>query len=115
MVVGSREEAPFVVFATFDRVENPPQGREGGRRGANGVVRLDTGERLKAKGAQTVPAGAKLVLEMPGGGGYGSPAERSLDEIERDLRKGYISEAAARDQYAVMRGADGFLQRFEPS
>ena len=111
MVVGSREEAPFVVFATFDRVENPPQGREGGRRGANGVVRLDTGERLKAKGAQTVPAGAKLVLEMPGGGGYGNPAERPLEEIERDLRKGYISEAAARDHYGVERGADGGLQR----
>jgi N-methylhydantoinase B len=113
MVVGNREEAPFVVFATFDRVEHPPQGREGGRRGANGVVRLDTGEKLKAKGAQTVPVGAKLVLEMPGGGGYGDPHDRPLAVIERDLKKGYISEAAARDLYGVRFGPDGSLRREE--
>jgi N-methylhydantoinase B len=113
MVVGSREDAPFVVFATFDRVENPPRGREGGRHGAKGVVRLESGERLKAKGAQTVPAGARLVLEMPGGGGYGSSHQRPLSEIERDLRNGYISETCARDLYGVERGADGTLARTE--
>lgn len=113
MVVSNREEAPFVVFATFDRVENPPRGREGARRGANGVVRLESGEKLKAKGAQTVPAGARLVLEMPGGGGYGNPHERTLAEIDRDLVKGYISEVAARDIYGVERGADGKLARSE--
>ena len=111
MVVANREAAPFVVFATFDRVENPARGREGGRNGACGVVRLDSGERLRAKGQQTVPTGAKLVLEMPGGGGYGNPTERPLAAIRDDIEKGYITPSAARDQYGVRCDADGRLVR----
>jgi N-methylhydantoinase B len=57
--------------------------------------------------------GAKLVLEMPGGGGYGDPHDRPLAVIERDLKKGYISEAAARDLYGVRFGPDGSLRREE--
>jgi hypothetical protein len=33
--------------------------------------------------------------------------------IERDLKKGYISEAAARDLYGVRFGPDGSLRREE--
>ena len=111
MVVGSREDAPFVIFATFDRVDNPARGREGGRAGANGAVRLDTGQRLNAKGQQLIPAGAKVVLEMPGGGGYGDPLARPLEEIARDLERGLISWAAAVGDYGVTQAADGRLVR----
>lgn len=111
MVVGNRENAPFVIFATFDRVQNAPRGREGGRNGALGVVRLDTGEILNAKGQQTIPAGARVVLEMPGGGGYGNPAERSLKAIESDLERGYVSWPAAADAYGISRDKTGELVR----
>lgn len=78
--------------AMFDRVEHPARGREGGENGAPGVVRLDDGTRLATKGRQYVPGGKRLVLELPGGGGYGPAAERSAEARAQDLAFEYIRE-----------------------
>ena len=51
--------------------------------GAAGVVRLDDGTEMRPKGWQHVPAGRRLVLELPGGGGYGEPAKRSAEARAR--------------------------------
>jgi N-methylhydantoinase B len=48
------------------------------------VVRLASGKTLKTKGKQIVPAGERLLMELPGGGGYGDPAEREHTLRERD-------------------------------
>ena len=45
-----------------------------------------------------VPPGDRLVVEMPGGGGYGPPATEP-DQVEADLRAGFVSEAAAHELY----------------
>jgi N-methylhydantoinase B len=37
--------------------------------------------------------GERIRLETPGGGGYGSPAERKPERIAEDLRLGYVTEA----------------------
>ncbi len=97
--VGSREDAPFAVFARFERVENPARGRNGGCDGAAGAVRLASGKTLASKGLHVIPAGDRLIAEMPGGGGYGAPAERDPQALARDVRDGYVSPAAARDVY----------------
>lgn len=78
--------------AMFDRVQNPARGRWGGADGARGGVRLDDGSPFDAKGKQLVPAGRHLVLELPGGGGWGDPGLRSAQLVERDRLRGYISE-----------------------
>ena len=70
------EGAPFAVFALFDRIDNPARGRHGGKPGAPGRVSLASGAILKGKGKQIVPAGDRLILELPGGGGLGKPEER---------------------------------------
>ncbi|MBN9435721.1 hydantoinase B/oxoprolinase family protein [Bosea sp. (in: a-proteobacteria)] len=80
----------FHFNAMFDRVAHPARGREGGQDGAPGSVSLDDGTRLQAKGRQHVPAGRRLVLQLPGGGGYGAPAEREKAAAERDLAFGYV-------------------------
>ncbi len=67
------EGAPFAVFALFDRIDYPARGRNGGGDGAPGGIRLADGTRLKGKGKQIVPAGQRLILELPGGGGLGQP------------------------------------------
>jgi N-methylhydantoinase B len=67
------EGAPFAVFALFDRIEHPARGRHGGGDGAPGRVSLASGATLKGKGKQIVPAGDRLILELPGGGGLGKP------------------------------------------
>jgi N-methylhydantoinase B len=104
--VGSRENAPFAVFARFDRVENPPRGRHGGRDGAAGTVALKSGAGLKPKGTHVIPAGERLIVQMPGGGGYGDPAERDPAAVAADLANGYIGAAAARDIYKVAVNGD---------
>jgi N-methylhydantoinase B len=69
--------APFAVFALFDRIDHPARGRAGGADGAPGAIYLASGARLKGKGKQIVPAGERLVLELPGGGGLGRAGRRS--------------------------------------
>jgi len=98
MEVAHSENAPFTISALFDRVKNPARGRGGGKAGAAGRLYLASGKELRGKGRQPVPAGNRLVLEMPGGGGIGDPRERNPESVKADLRAELISkEAAARD------------------
>lgn len=84
----------FDFSAMFDRVAHAPKGRDGGADGAAGSVALDDGTALKPKGWQSVPAGRRLVLELPGGGGYGDPARRSNAARSEDVAKGYVTGEA---------------------
>lgn len=81
----------FDFSAMFDRVNHPAKGRNGGKDGAAGVVALDDGTMLKPKGWQHVPEGRRLVLHLPGGGGYGDPAKRRSDARADDVSKGYVT------------------------
>lgn len=82
----------FDFSAMFDRIRNAPRGRNGGKNGTSGTAMLDDGTKLKPKGWQHVPEGRRLVLHLPGGGGYGDPAKRSAKARANDLSKGYVSE-----------------------
>jgi N-methylhydantoinase B len=42
-----------------------------------------------------------------GGGGYGSPLERDMKRVERDVHLGYVTREAARDIYGVVLDDDG--------
>lgn len=44
--------------------------------------------------------GDEVIIESPGGGGYDPAGERSTQDIEEDIRQGYISLEAARELYA---------------
>ncbi|MEZ5753562.1 MAG: hydantoinase B/oxoprolinase family protein [Paracoccaceae bacterium] len=82
----------FDFSAMFDRVNHPALGRDGGQPGAAGSVALDDGTRLRPKGWQHVPEGRRLVLHLPGGGGFGDPARRDPAARANDLSKGYVTE-----------------------
>ena len=101
MEVSSREDAAFGLFAGFERVKFPARGRNGGGPGQCGAVSLKSGVGLQPKGLQVVPAGERLVIEMPGGGGIGLAAERDPAAVRRDVRLGYLSAAAAKREYGV--------------
>ena len=89
--IGPTDGYLFEFSAMFDRVDNPARGRAGGRDGAPGAVRLDDGTPFGSKGKQTVPAGRRLILELPGGGGFGDPAERDPAAAANDVAQGYVS------------------------
>jgi N-methylhydantoinase B len=90
MEIGVRDGHQMHFNAMFDRIDHPARGRSGGGEGRAGVVRLDDGTPMRAKGRQLLPQGRRLVLELPGGGGFGAPAERAASARERDLQMGYV-------------------------
>ncbi len=91
MEIGAKGDAEFACNAIFDRVAHAPRGREGGGDGAPGVVRLRSGGLLRTKGYQVIPAGDRLVLELPGGGGMGPPDQRDPDRVAADHRDGLVT------------------------
>lgn len=76
-----------------------PDGVEGGLAGA--PTRIEVGGRRieSLPGPLSLPEGQTVVLESPGGGGYGPPAERLPEAVERDLRYEYISSRSAEADY----------------
>ncbi len=95
------DNAPMVLAASFDRIRNPARGATGGRAGHGGHVRLRSGQELNGMGRQVVPAGDRLIIETPGGGGIGDPVTRSREAVERDVRNGLVSADEAREVYGL--------------
>ncbi len=93
------EGAPFIISKMFERIRHPARGRNGGMNGQSGVVRLKSGQLLRGKGRETVPAGDALIMRTPGGGGIGPPQDRSPGAICADLRANLISEKKAAELY----------------
>jgi N-methylhydantoinase B len=89
--VGPTDGYLFEFSAMFDRVDNPARGRDGGHPGAPGSVVLDDGSPFASKGKQTVPADRRLIMELPGGGGFGDPEERDPAAVANDERQGYVT------------------------
>lgn len=105
--VGTREDAPFAIFARFQRVKFPADGRGGGAPGAAGALSLASGASILQHGTQVIAPGERLVVEMPGGGGLGYPSKRDQRAVEMDVANGYVSAQAAHDLYKVTLGPDG--------
>ncbi|MBB5751626.1 hydantoinase B/oxoprolinase family protein [Prosthecomicrobium pneumaticum] len=97
--IASSEAKPFAINASFDRTAHPPRGRAGGGPGGAGRLVLDDGTPLTGKGHQAIPAGRRLLLEMPGGGGHGDPRRRDRSRIAEDLADGLVSAEAAKTVY----------------
>jgi len=97
-----------------DRREHAPYGVAGGENGAPGAEYLladeeagagENGtavtEHLDPKSTRDLEAGDVVSIRTPGGGGYGDPAERSVERIRRDLRQGKITGDRARETYGI--------------
>ena len=67
-----------------------------------GRVSLGSGVAMKGMGRQIIPAGDRVVIEMPGGGGYGNPAERDVERIREDVRSELVSREAAERDYGIV-------------
>ncbi|MFL5331726.1 MAG: hydantoinase B/oxoprolinase family protein [Geminicoccaceae bacterium] len=111
MEIANRDGAAFGLQARFERGEHPARGRHGGGLGATGRLSLGSGPALKVKGLQVVPPGDRLIVEMPGGGGYGNPFERDPTLVARDVRYGLVEPEQAERDYGVVLTASGDLDR----
>lgn len=52
--------------------------------------------------AEEIKAGEIVRIRTTGGGGWGDPLDRPVEEVERDLRWGKVSFDGARDDYGVV-------------
>jgi N-methylhydantoinase B len=98
--IGARHPAPFSLLAMFERIEHAAHGRAGGRAGANGRVHLPSGQKLQGKGLQLIPPNSRLILETPGGGGYGDPRQRAPEQLRQDISFELVTREAAAVDYA---------------
>ena len=91
----NRQGRDFSISATYERTVYPARGRHGGKPGALGRLSLDDGTEVRAKGRSVVSGDRRLIVEFPGGGGYGDPAERSPEAEARDLQLEFTSAGDA--------------------
>ena len=106
MEIGNRDGAPFAIYARFQRVDYPARGRRGGSDGASGAVSLKSGAPMKSRGTQIIPKYDRLIVQMPGGGGLGDPAERDPELVASDVGNGFIGKESARALYKVVLRGD---------
>ena len=91
----NRQGRDFSISATYERTVYPARGRHGGGPGALGRLSLDDGTEVRSKGRSVISGDRRLIVEFPGGGGYGDPAERSPEAEARDLQLEFTSAGDA--------------------
>ena len=60
------------------------------------------GRGLHPKRQQRIGAEERVVLSLPGGGGYGDPLERDPELVARDVEDGLVCVERAGDAYGVV-------------
>jgi N-methylhydantoinase B len=68
-----RTEAPWLLNAVPSRLNRGPDGIDGGLPGASGHFHVN-GKPVSEAKKLTMQPGDVVLLETPGGGGYGKPA-----------------------------------------
>jgi N-methylhydantoinase B len=102
MEVTCTESVPFAVVTSFERMIYPARGRNGGQPGAAGRLYLSEGGELPGKGYHQIEPGQRLVIEMPGGGGYHDPLLRAPQLVADDVRNELVSFAQAEELYGLV-------------
>ena len=82
---------PATCSVFCDRTVVPAQGFFGGEPGARGELLINGTAPANPKAEQLIQPGDLIELLMPGGGGYGPPAEREPALRERDRIEGYVA------------------------
>jgi N-methylhydantoinase B len=94
--ISHRYGLEFVISKMFDRLIYPARGREEGEAGATGKVFHISQEgditQLSGKGRDVIPAGNRLIMETPGGGGVGNEDSRSSERMQKDVLHGLVED-----------------------
>jgi N-methylhydantoinase B len=99
MEIANGEASPMIISATFDRIVHAARGSAGGKSGGAGRLSLKSGAQLRGFGRQVIPAGDRVVVETPGGGGIGDPKKRAREKVARDVEYGLVSAEDAQKVY----------------
>lgn len=103
-------------FTLPPREQCPPWGLFGGLPAVTGSIGLRDGPDGEyqpiGSGRWNVDATASARIMSGGGGGYGDPLDRPLDDVDADLLDGLVTAGAAEDAYgAVVDRSTGLVDR----
>ena len=102
-----RARSYITVNTQIDRAHCRPWGLNGGLDGMGNKVDLRLGGTWKTDfpNAKVLVAhlkeGDAFRIQSGGGGGYGSPFERAIEDVVNDVRQGYVGVDEARELYGV--------------
>ena len=103
-----RAASEFNFNTQVERVYCRPWGLFGGHPGSGNqvVVRTNDAVEVRLTGGKVqgrvLRAGEAYILRSGGGGGYGSPLDRPIEPVQRDLDEGYITKERALGCYGVV-------------
>src|SRR4029079_15814017 len=102
--------SPMVVNSQSDRSKCPPWGLDGGGDATGNAIAFRVGGEWQTDfpNAKVLVAQLKTDdawrISSGGGGGYGAPFERPVEDVQEDVRQGYVSEKAAAEKERVVVG-----------
>ena len=96
-----RGEGNWSVSSIADRTVYPAPGLVGGSMGAAGELLVSNGLQPNPKALVDLNAADVVYVNLPGGGGYGSPFQRDPENVRWDVVEGYITPEAAEKDYGV--------------
>jgi len=88
-------DQPTRVSIMAQRDRFAPRGLFGGKPGRKFRASLNDGQKINVHGVTMLRKGDRLVLDAPGGGGFGPTRKRLAEAVARDLRDGVTSRPAA--------------------
>jgi N-methylhydantoinase B len=103
-----RARVPMTMNTQVERAHCRPWGLAGGIEATGNQVALRRGGTWKTDFPNAkvlvapLQAGDAFLIRSGGGGGYGDPLERTVEEVEADVRQGYVSIKAAAAHYGVV-------------
>jgi len=109
-----RARTDITLNTQIERAHCRPWGLDGGRDGQGNAVALRFGAQWKTEFPNAkvlvaqVKAGDAFRLRSGGGGGYGSPLERPIEDVCEDVRQGYVSVHDAAELYGVVIDGETF-------
>jgi len=92
-----------VITVGADRRRFTPWGIDGGKNASGSMLTVSSADGtvrvLPTKTVSELRRGDVLTIQTPGGGGWGDPADRPHDQVERDVEASLISPERAREVY----------------
>ena len=90
---------------TMHRGKSPPWGLAGGKASAPDTFKFEVPGQsvLETTRARNIPLpqNSRVSFLTAGGGGWGNPLDRGIDDVELDVRRGYVSPQKALEDYGV--------------